>query len=310
MEYMSKEEVLERLLPKTCIDIMHDTFLSFANGRFEQYLRTAQPLPQGNIFGFMPAYLGEWFGAKLITVFPQNHSAGLPSHQGIVLLFDSATGTLRFAADGDAITAVRTGAVSALATDLLANPSASTLALIGAGAQARSHLAAISCVRPLSKVTVWDRSPSATERFARELSSPSLPVVPCATAREAVNGAEIICTVTPSPVPVLESDWVAPGAHINAVGACAAANRELAGELVARARLYCDSIESALAESGDYLIPLKEGLISKEHMLGTLGQLVSGEVSGRRSPEDITIFDALGLAIEDIACAIYLHNSK
>ena len=177
MEYMSKEEVLERLLPKTCIDIMHDTFLSFANGRFEQYLRTAQPLPQGNIFGFMPAYLGEWFGAKLITVFPQNHSAGLPSHQGIVLLFDSATGTLRFAADGDAITAVRTGAVSALATDLLANPSASTLALIGAGAQARSHLAAISCVRPLSKVTVWDRSPSAAERFARELSSPSLPVV-------------------------------------------------------------------------------------------------------------------------------------
>ena len=310
MKQLNKSQVIEKLTVPACIDLMRRTLADYSAGKSLQYLRTVTPLPHHNLFGFMPAYLGDgdYFGAKVITVFHGNHEKGLPSHQGSVLLFDSESGSLHFMADGDAITMIRTGAVSAVATDLLARPDASHLCILGCGAQGKSHLRAISQVRKLTKITVWDKNPAGAEAFAREMADvAACPILPCPSAKEAVVNADIICTVTPSPVPVLEDEWVKPGAHINAVGACAAANRELPSALVARAKLYGDSVESVEKESGDYLIPLAEGLISKEHLLGTVGDLLLGKIEGRTDPDEVTVFDALGLAIEDVACAKYLY---
>lgn len=310
MEQMDKRQVLRRLSMAGCIGLMRTVLQDNAEGKSRQYLRTVTPLPGNNLLGFMPAYLGtgDYFGAKVITVFPGNHQAGLPSHQGSVLLFDAEHGALRFMADGDAITQIRTGAVSAVATDLLARPDAKRLALLGAGAQGRSHLEAMALVRRLTEVTVWDVRPENARRFAAEMAEKAgCPIRACSCAEEAVRDADIICTLTPSPTPVLESSWVKPGAHINAVGACSATARELSSDLVARCLLYGDSIESVEKESGDYLIPLSEGVIQKGHLRGTIGQLLCGETTGRTSAQDVTLFDALGLAIEDVACAKYLY---
>ena len=310
MEQMDKRQVLRRLSMAGCIGLMRTVLQDDAEGKSRQYLRTVTPLPGNNLLGFMPAYLstGDYFGAKVITVFPGNHQAGLPSHQGSVLLFDAEHGALRFMADGDAITQIRTGAVSAVATDLLARPDAKRLALLGAGAQGRSHLEAMALVRRLTEVTVWDVRPENARRFAAEMAEKAgCPIRACSCAEEAVRDADIICTLTPSPTPVLESSWVKPGAHINAVGACSATARELSSDLVARCLLYGDSIESVEKESGDYLIPLSEGVIQKGHLRGTIGQLLCGEITGRTSAQDVTLFDALGLAIEDVACAKYLY---
>lgn len=241
---------------------------------------------------------------KVITVFHHNNEKGLPSHQGSVLLFDGETGTLRAMLDGGAITEIRTGAASAVATDLLARPDAEVLALIGSGAQARSHLLAIREIRRLREVRVWSPSLESDTRFAREMGTMTgLPVRICASAREAAEGADILCTLTPSKTPVLEREWLKPGAHVNAVGACSADARELSGELVRDSVFYCDSVESVLAESGDYLIPLREGLFGEEHLRGTVGELLLGKKPGRTSPEEITVYESLGLAVEDIACA-------
>lgn len=310
MEQMDKRQVLRRLSMAGCIGLMRTVLQDDAEGKSRQYLRTVTPLPGNNLLGFMPAYLGtgDYFGAKVITVFPGNHQAGLPSHQGSVLLFDAEHGALRFMADGDAITQIRTGAVSAVATDLLARPDAKRLALLGAGAQGRSHLEAMALVRRLTEVTVWDVRPENARRFAAEMAEKAgCPIRACSCAEEAVRDADIICTLTPSPTPVLESSWVKPGAHINAVGACSATARELSSDLVARCLLYGDSIESVEKESGDYLIPLSEGVIQKGHLRGTIGQLLCGEITGRTSAQDVTLFDALGLAIEDVACAKCLY---
>lgn len=298
MEQMDKQQVLHSLSMTDCIRLMRTVLREHAQGKGQQYLRTVTCLPGNDLFGFMPAHLGtgDYFGAKVITVFPGNHQVGLPSHQGSVLLFDAQHGTLQFMADGDAITQIRTGAVSAVATDLLAQPGAGRLALLGAGAQGRSHLEAIALIRRLTDVAVWDARPENAQKFAAEMAkSTGCPIRICSSAEEAARDADIICTLTPSPTPILESGWVQPGAHINAVGACSATTRELNSALVARCRLYGDSIESVEKESGDYLIPLSEGAIQKEHLLGTIGQLLCGEITGRTSAQDVTVFDALAL---------------
>lgn len=254
--------------------------------------------------GYMPAAVSGAFGTKVITVFHHNSEKGLPSHQGSVLLFDGETGTLQAMLDGGAITEIRTGAASAVATDLLARPDAEVLALIGSGAQARSHLLAIREIRKLREVWVWSPSLESDTRFAREMGElTGLPVRICASAKEAAERADILCTLTPSKTPVLEREWLKPGAHVNAVGACSADARELTGELVRDSVFYCDSVESVMAESGDFLIPLREGLFGEEHLRGTLGELLLGRKPGRTSPEEITVYESLGLAVEDIACA-------
>ncbi len=309
MKNISKTDVYSKLTPRACIKIMQETLSALEKGEAEQYLRTITPLPEGGLMGYMPAALPGCFGAKLITVFHSNAGTAYPSHQGSVLLFDSANGSLIGMADGGAITEIRTGAVSAVATDILANQSAHALALLGAGVQAKSHLLAIKEVRKLTEVTVWDMREENAQQFAVEMAKQTgLSIKVCATAQEAVQNADIICTVTASKTPILEKEWVKQGVHINAVGACAKSERELSSALVAAGEVYCDSIESVFAEGGDFLIPRDEGLFDDTHLRGTIGGLLVGKSQGRITDDEITIFEALGLAVEDVACANYLCN--
>jgi len=306
MLILGREEV-ERLLPMgECIDVMAEALSALARGEALQPLRQAHWLPdRRGLLGVMPGALwddgGEVLGLKVITVFPGNHQRGEESHLGSVLLFEAGMGKPVAILDAAAITAIRTAAVSALATRLLAHEDAGDLALLGASVQAKTHLAALREVRSLRRVRVWSRRPETARRFAAEES-----VEAVETAKEAVEGADLICTVTSAREPVLEGAWLSPGAHVNAVGACTPAARELDTETIRRARLFVDRRESALAEAGDLLIPMREGAVGEDHIAGELGDLLLGRIPGRQSPEEITVFESLGLAVEDLAAARYV----
>ena len=307
MKYLSDQDVKERLSMDKCIDLMRSLFMNIAEGGASHKLRTVMPIEQNKLLGIMPGYLpyNERVGAKIITVYHENYKYGRPSHQGIVVVFDAKTGEVKGLVDGMSITAIRTAAVSAVATDVLAKKEASSLGLIGAGVQAAAHLEALSLVRDIKTAKIWCHDYEESQRFvAREAPKYDFPVHICDTAEEAVLDTQIVCTVTSSKTPVLEN--VDFGAHINAVGACLAQDRELSSTLVAKARLYGDSVQSVINESGDYLYPLKEGLIKKEHLLGELGDVLVGKLPGRTSDKDITLFKSLGLAVEDIVCASWL----
>ncbi len=311
MLVINRDEVAGLLSMKACIDVMQEVLAALSAGEAVQSLRQVMPLGEGNLLGLMPGQLRQEAaaGAKIISVFPHNHGAGLPSHQGAVVLFDTATGRLKAVVDGREITAIRTAAVSAVATRLLAREDAGVLAILGTGEQAVSHLEAMLLVRNIREVRVWGRTGSKAQKFAADMSAKwNVKITAAATVREAVQDADIICTVTASTVPVLPGEWVKKGAHINAVGACRPNDRELDSALAAMSRLYVDRLESAVHEAGDYLIPLGEGVIREGHIIGELGELLHGRIEGRAHPAEITLFKGLGLAIEDLAAADYIYN--
>jgi len=276
----------------------------------ENKLRSVFPVDTGKVFGIMPAVMPqeEACGAKLITAFHTNHAKGLPSHLGIVAVFSTDDGQLQGICDGTSITAIRTGAVSALATDYMARKDAKKMCLIGGGVQADMHLEAISLVRDIDTVTIWCPTLAESEKFAAKHRDnyPQITFIPCENPEDAAKDADIICTVTPSSTPVLKGEWVKAGAHINAVGACAAASRELDSQCVAKAKLVCDNYDSCKNEAGDYLFPLKEGLITEAHILADLAEVISGQTAIRTADTDITMFESQGLACEDVACAAWL----
>jgi len=260
----------------------------------------------------MPAYLGSppAIGLKCITVFPGNHGTDLDSHQGAVLLFETKRGSLLAVMDASSITAIRTAAVSGVATRLLARADAGDLALLGTGVQALTHLEAMAHARRLRRVRAWSRSPDHVRAFAqRAARSLGLAVQAAASAREAVEGADLVCTVTSSREPVLKGEWLAPGAHVNAVGASLASARELDTPAVARARFFVDRRESALHEAGDFLIPRAEGAVDDGHIRGELGDLLLGRVPGRQAESEVTVFKSLGLAVEDVAAARLIYDN-
>ncbi|MBI1808643.1 MAG: ornithine cyclodeaminase family protein, partial [Gemmatimonadetes bacterium] len=266
-----------------------------------------------NAFAAMPAILGRGgdaaLGAKIITVFPGNDRTPFDSHIGVVLLFDAEHGRLQAIADASSITAIRTAAVSGLATRLLANEDAAELALLGAGVLAMPHLDAVRAVRPIRRVRVWSRSGERASAFAEQARARfEGEVVVCGSARDAVDGADIVCTITAARTPILEGAWLAPGAHVNAVGASLPAARELDSDAVARSRLFVDRRESTLNESGDFLVPRAEGRITDAHILGELGDLLLGRQRGRTSPGDVTLFKSLGLAVEDVAAVRHVFE--
>jgi Predicted ornithine cyclodeaminase, mu-crystallin homolog len=309
MRIFEEAEVCEILKPKACIGLMRSALRELSAGNYSQSLRSVLRLPEGNLFGFMPASLGDsgYFGAKLVTAFHKNLEAGLPSHMGYVMLFEAVHGRLEAMVDATSITRIRTGAVSAVATDLLARPDSRNLALMGAGAQARSHLEAISLVRNIGQVRVYDIDPRRASDFRDEMSGRfRAPIVVAASAQEAASDADIICTLTPSALPFLDLGAVRRGVHINAVGAFSPDKREIASDLVAASSLFADQVEAMKKECGEYLIPLGEGLIGEDHIRGALGDILLGRIGGRRSADEITLFDALGLAVEDLACAKYV----
>jgi ornithine cyclodeaminase len=300
-----------------CIEVMADALGQVAAGDAVLPLRTVLRVGETtNAFAAMPAILGSGaaasLGAKIITVFPGNDATPFDSHIGVVLLFDAEFGTLLAIADASSITAIRTAAVSGLATRLLANDDASTLTILGAGVLALPHLAAISAVRPIRRVRVWSRSGAAdgsrAQRFAmRARAEFDVDVVVSTSVEAAVRDADVICTITSSREPVLEGRWLPAGVHVNAVGASVRTARELDTLAVSRSRLFGDRRESVLAESGDVLLPLAEGAIEERHLLGELGDLITGRIAGRTSRDDITVFKSLGLAVEDVAALRFIH---
>jgi ornithine cyclodeaminase len=289
------------------VEAMPSALAAFSSGSADQPLRTVLQVGEHHaFFGIMPAYLPSSgaMGTKLVTVFEGNAAVGLPSHLATIVLLDSATGALLAIVDGRYITEARTAAVSAVSARLLARADAGVLALIGSGVQARSHLEALAHVRTLREVRVW--SPSADRR--RAFVESMAPTVACplrdvSSAREAVAGADLIAIVSAAREPVVHGAWIAPGAHVCAVGACRPDQREMDTELVSRARLFVDSRRAALAESGDVLIPIAEGAITPAHIAGELGELTAGRVAGRESPDQVTIFKSLGMAVEDVTAA-------
>ena len=307
MRIVEEAEVRRRLTMPVCLDLMRRALKELEEGTASQPLRTIVKLPGGEPFGFMPASVQGGFGAKVLAAFPQNQGTPYPSHTGYVMMFEGEHGCFTGMADATSITELRTGAVSGVATDLLARKDAHTLAIIGAGAQGRSHLAAIREVREIREVRVYDLDQGRAETYCREMSEKyGIPVTAAASAKEAVQGADIICTLTPSKEPYLEADWISPGAHINAVGAFTPTTREVTSALVAKARLYADQVEAMKRECGEYLVPKSEGLLDEDHIVGSLGGVLLGQVPGRQGEEEITLFDALGLAVEDVMCAAWL----
>lgn len=309
---LNQSEVTALLPMAECMDVAADALRALARGDAILPLRTVIRIPNGpNVFGAMPAYLDTpgAIGIKVISVFPENSTANLDSHQGAVLLFEVEQGKLVAIMDASAITAIRTAAVSGVATRTLAREDAGDLAILGAGVQAMTHLQAMCLARPIRRVRVWSRSAERVRRFASQAAELcDIPVDPVGTPEEAVAGASIVCTVTASREPVLLGEWLAPGTHVNAVGASLPSARELDSDAVWRSRLYVDRRESALNEAGDFLIPKQEGRITEGHIVGELGDLLLGRITGRRSPDEITVFKSLGLAVEDVAAAHLVYT--
>ncbi len=305
---------VEQLLPMSeCIGVMEEALASLARDEVHQPLRTIiKPNSVRGVMALMPAFRGgdkAMFGLKAICVFPGNAEIGKDAHQGGVLLFSGQTGELLAVVNASAITAIRTAAVSAAATKLLARKDAGELAIIGAGVQARSHLEAIACVRSLKRVRIAARRVENAAALAAVMQPRfSFPVVPVQDAETAARDADIIVTATTSREPVLRRDWISPGAHINAVGTYAPTAREIDTATMAEGLLFVDRRESALNEAGDYLIAAQEGAIGPEHIRAELGEILIGACPGRTSREEITIFKSLGLAIEDLAAAAHVYQ--
>jgi ornithine cyclodeaminase len=294
------------------IDVMEAALASLARGEVLLPLRQITWLPDGrSALATMPAYAGHLgaVGVKVITVFPGNEGTDLDAHQGAVLLFEAEQGRPLLLCDATEVTAIRTAAVSGVATKHLARADAADLAILGSGTQARTHLEAMLAVRDLQRVRVWSRNEANARDFAgREAESRGLRIEVAPTAEDAVRGADLICTTTSAREPILRGEWLTPGAHVNAVGFSGPSGREVDTEAVARARLYVDRRESAVKEKGDVAIPIAEGAFGEEHIVGELGEVVIGKAPGRSSPEEITLFESAGLAVEDLASAHHLYE--
>lgn len=299
---------VRRLLPMPrCIEVMGEALAGLARDEAVNPLRSVLGLPYTSSWlAVMPGAQihPATFGVKVISIFNQNRESGHETHQGLVLLFEAEHGTPVAMVDASEVTALRTAAVSGVATATLARPDANELAILGSGTQARTHLEAMAAVRPIERVRAWSPTRERLEAFvadARKVHEVSIEAVD--SPQEAVGGASIVCTVSGATEPIVHSEWVHPGTHINAVGSALPSARELDAETVRRARLYVDRRESAMNESGDILLAIRDGAIDEHHIVAELGEVLIGAATGRMSSEDVTVFKSLGLAVEDVAAA-------
>src|SRR5579862_2034883 len=296
------------LTPAACIEAMEDVLGRLARGHLYQPLRViAQPPRASGLIGLMPAYRAEpvpRYAVKALTIVPDNPSRGLDTHQGAVLLSNGDTGVLEALVDAAVLTEIRTAAVSAVATRALARADARTLVVLGAGAQARSHVETLPLVRGIERIVVWARRRDAAETLVGRLAPELRARAEVATdLRGAVERADVLVTATAAREPLVEGSWLQHGVHVNAVGSSLPSTRELDGVALARARLFVDRRESAVSEAGDYLLALREGAIGDDHAMTELGDVLTGALTGRTSDEEITLFESLGLAVEDLAAA-------
>ena len=301
---------VHELLPyDECTDVMRRALADLASGAIQQPLRTmVRPEGAAGVLALMPAYSrGTAYGLKAICVTPGNPAIGLDAHQGAVLLFAAGTGEPLALVNASAVTEIRTAATSAVATGLLARPGAAELAIVGTGVQARAHARALAATRPLTGIRIAGRNPARARELAAALAAAlGLPVSAHASARDAIEGADIVVTATTSSEPVLSRAWLAAGAHVNAVGAYTPGAREIDTATMAEAALFADSRESVQNEAGDYLLARQEGVDNP--VRAELGELLTGTAPGRADDEEITLFESLGLAAEDLAAASYLYE--
>jgi ornithine cyclodeaminase len=315
MRFIDRDEVARRLTYEVCIPIVRKAMIAFSKGETRQLLRSIIPLGEGRLFGVMPGAMGAAapFGAKLISVFPDNFALGKQSHQGVVILFEPETGAPVCVVHAGEITAIRTAAASAVACDALARKDARRLAILGYGEQAATHARAISKVRELESISIWGRSPQRARAFSERMQQElGVSVVSAKDVEQAVAEADIVCTVTAAAEPILKGAWVRPGTHLNLVGSGFAGPSEVDNDLVVRSRFIADSREGVLQQGGEFLRAKAAGLIGDDHIAAEIGQVLAGEIEGRRSAEEITVYKSLGHVVQDLASswALYSEGDK
>lgn len=290
------------------VRVMRETMAAHAAGQVHQPPRMlVRPPALDGLAMLKPAQVGEAFGFKALTMFDGNRERGLETIQAFVALLDPETGVLRAILEGGVVTEIRTAAVSAVATEVLARADAGDLALVGAGVQARSHLLALAQVRDLRRVRVWNRTPERATEFTSWAAEHGFEVEACPSVRAAVTGADLVCTLTASPEPLVEAGWLAAGTHLNAVGAYTARTRELAAGVLGRAGVIAvDSREAAAADAGDLLLAQADGALPESFRPVELGELLTGVATGRTDGDQLTVFESLGLAIQDLAAAAFI----
>ena len=309
---LSPTEIRKLLPMDACVDLMAEALMTLGRDDAINPLRNGIRLPNDlGLLGMMPGYMEQphTFGLKVVSVFPGNHGTDFDSHQGVVVLFEVEHGFPVAILDASEITAIRTAAATGVATRLLAREDASDLAILGSGVQAKTHLEAMRVVRNIDRVRVYSPNAERLERFVTEARERhGIDVTATSSAQAAVDSADIICTTTSAREPILMGQWIASGSHINAVGSSVRFTRELDTDAVVRSRLFVDRLESALNEAGDFLFPKQEGAIDDGHIVGEIGDILLGKLPGRESPDEITLFKSLGLAVEDLAAADYVYK--
>ena len=293
-----------------CTELMRQAMSLVATEQTIQPIRQALYHPdRRGLLSVMPGYIGdpEWLGIKITAVFPANFGTAFGSHQGFVHLFETKNGAPRAIMDGREITAIRTAAATAVATDALARRDTKTLAIFGYGEQAHTHLEAVTKVRSFERALVWGRDFGRATRFAAaESAHHDLEITAVATAEVAAVAADVLCTTTAAKEPFFEARWLRPGQHLNVVGSSIPTTSEIDIETVARARLFVDFKDSALALAGDFRRAKEAGVVGDDHLLGSIGDVLTGRVVGRTSDQDITLFKSLGMVAEDLVSADYL----
>jgi ornithine cyclodeaminase len=309
---LSQTDIRQLLPMAKCIDLMAEALKTLSRGDAVNPLRNGIRLPNDlGILGMMPGFMEDpqVLGLKVVAVFPGNHGTKYDSHQGVVVLFDTKHGMPIAILDASEITAIRTAAATGVATRLLAREDAGDLAIVGSGVQARTHLEAMCVVRDITRVRVYSPHTEHRERFAREQGARhGVEIIATESAQAAVESADIVCTTTSAAEPVVNGAWIAAGCHINAVGSSVRYARELDTEAVVRSRMFVDRIESTINESGDFIIAKKEGAVDDDHIVGEIGDILLGKLDGRKTAEEITLFDSLGLAVEDLAASYYVYH--
>ncbi len=312
MRVIEREEVARRLSYEACIPIIRQAMIAFSHGETRQLPRSVIPLAQGHLFGIMPGALGETaaFGAKLISIYPENFAQGRQSHQGLIVLFEPETGEPVCVVHAGEVTAIRTAAASAVATDALARSDASHLAILGYGEQAATHARALLRVRSIRSVRVWGRDVKRAQAFCQRMSVElGIPFTSAIEVEDLVSDADVICTVTSAREPILKGAWVRPGTHVNLVGSSVAGPVEVDTDLVARSRFIADSRENVLRQGAEFLRAKEAGAIDDDHVVAEIGQVLTGDIAGRRSDADITVYKSLGHVVQDLACAWALYRT-
>lgn len=309
LDIWSAEAVREALTPAAALPVVRQAMIDLSAGRVRQLLRSFIGLGEGRTFAIMPAALEQpaVFGAKLVSVF--HDGTGRKAHEGLVVLFDGESGAPVCLADAGEVTAIRTAAASAAATDALALPEARVLTILGGGRQAQEHVRALSLVRDFTDIRIWSRQGAQSRALADSLAAATgLPVRAAEEARDAVADAQVICTVTAAADPILFGEWVAPGTHVNLVGSSGPAQAEADTDLVARSRYIVDHREHVLAHGGEFLRARQAGRIDEAHIAAEIGQVFSGAVPGRADPDEVTLYKSLGHAVQDLACVAWLNG--